>query len=52
MENTLTSTIKRNDYIGWITRAKREDTRQKRLIQMIDELQNGDAYMGMAYNAK
>jgi uncharacterized protein YdhG (YjbR/CyaY superfamily) len=42
----------RNDYIGWITRGKREETRQKRLNQMLDELQSGDAYMGMEYNAK
>ena len=42
----------RNDYIGWITRGKREGTRQKRLKQMIDELRSGDAYMGMEYNAK
>ena len=42
----------RNDYIGWITRGKREETRQKRLTQMIDELQSGDAYMGMEYSAK
>jgi len=41
-----------NDYLGWIARAKREDTRQKRLAQMLDELRAGDAYMGMAYNAK
>ena len=42
----------RNDYISWITRAKREDTRQKRLTQMLKELESGDAYMGMAYRAK
>ncbi|MEA4898630.1 MAG: YdeI/OmpD-associated family protein [Christensenellaceae bacterium] len=42
----------RNGYIGWITRAKREETRQKRLSQMLDELQAGNAYMGMGYNAK
>lgn len=42
----------RNDYIGWITRGKREETRQKRLAQMLDELRSGDAYMGMRYNAK
>lgn len=41
-----------NDYIGWIGRAKREETRQKRLEQMLDELRGGDAYMGMAYKAK
>ncbi len=28
-----------NDYIGWITRAKREETRQKRLAQMLVELE-------------
>jgi len=42
----------RNDYIGWITRGKREETRQKRLAQMLEELNEGDAYMGMGYNAK
>jgi len=42
----------RNDYIGWIIRGKREETRRKRLTQMLEELQSGDAYMGMAYNAK
>ena len=41
----------RNDYIRWITRGKREETRIKRLTQMLEELQKGDAYMGMAYNA-
>lgn len=42
----------RNDYIGWITRAKREETRYKRLQQMLDELETGDSYMGMVYKAK
>ena len=41
-----------NDYIGWITGGKREETRQKRLAQMLEELRSGDAYMGMAYAAK
>ena len=36
-----------NDYIGWITRAKREETRQKRLDQMLDELEGGKLYMNM-----
>ena len=27
-----------NDYISWITRAKREETKMKRLKQMLDEL--------------
>jgi len=42
----------RNDYIGWITRGKREETRQKRLNQMLDELRSGYAYMGMEYKTK
>ncbi len=39
----------RNDYLGWITRAKREDTRQRRLAQMLDELRRGDVYMKMPW---
>ena len=27
-----------NDYVGWIAGAKREETKQKRLAQMLDEL--------------
>jgi len=42
----------RNDYIGWITRAKREETKQKRLNQMLDELKKGNAYMKMKWNPK
>jgi uncharacterized protein YdeI (YjbR/CyaY-like superfamily) len=38
-----------NDYIGWITRAKRPETRQKRLDQMLDELKHGNVYMKMAW---
>lgn len=41
-----------NDYIGWITRAKRQATVQKRLAQMLDELERGDTYMNMAYRPK
>jgi uncharacterized protein YdeI (YjbR/CyaY-like superfamily) len=41
-----------NDYLGWISRAKREATREKRLAQMLDELAGGDRYMNMPYNAK
>jgi len=40
----------RNDYLGWIARARRADTRRKRIDQMLDELERGDAYMKMAYN--
>jgi uncharacterized protein YdeI (YjbR/CyaY-like superfamily) len=42
----------RNDYIGWITRAKRDETHQERLKQMIDELIDGGLYMKMKYSAK
>ena len=41
-----------NDYIGWITRAKRPETVEKRLNQMLDELESADRYMKMAYEAK
>jgi uncharacterized protein YdeI (YjbR/CyaY-like superfamily) len=41
-----------NDYIGWITRARLETTRQKRLDQMLDELKRGDVYMKMKWNAE
>ena len=41
-----------NDYIGWVMRAKREETRQKRLNQMLDELEKGDVYMKMGWRSK
>ncbi len=41
-----------NDYLGWILRAKRPQTIEKRLNQMLDELKSGDRYMKMPYNAK
>ena len=41
-----------NDYVGWITRAKRPETRDKRLAQMLEELASGDRYMKMPYHAK
>ena len=41
-----------NDYIGWITRAKLEATRQKRLDQMLDELEQGGVYMKMKWHPK
>ena len=39
----------RNDYIGWITRARLTATRQKRLKQMLDELKKGNVYMKMKW---
>ena len=41
-----------NDYIGWIQRAKLEATKQKRLKQMLDELEQGGMYMRMKWNPK
>jgi uncharacterized protein YdeI (YjbR/CyaY-like superfamily) len=41
----------RNDYIGWITRAKLPATQEKRLAQMLEELSRGDVYMKMAWMA-
>lgn len=37
----------RNDYLAWIGRAKRLETRQERVSQMLDELDEGGIYMGM-----
>jgi hypothetical protein len=41
-----------NDYVGWITRAKRQETQERRLAQMLDELERGDKYMKMDYIAR
>jgi uncharacterized protein YdeI (YjbR/CyaY-like superfamily) len=41
-----------NDYVGWITRAKKDETRERRLKQMLDELKRGDVYMKMAYRSR
>ena len=39
----------RNDYIGWILRAKTNTTRSKRLEQMLSELKQGGVYMKMKH---
>jgi hypothetical protein len=39
-----------NDYLGWINGAKREETKAKRLQQMLEELERGDRYMKMAWH--
>jgi uncharacterized protein YdeI (YjbR/CyaY-like superfamily) len=39
----------RNDYLGWLARAKRASTRRKRLEQMLDELAHGGVYMNMPH---
>ena len=41
----------RNDYLGWINRARLESTKQRRLAQMLAELQAGNRYMKMAWRA-
>jgi uncharacterized protein YdeI (YjbR/CyaY-like superfamily) len=41
-----------NDYLGWIARSAREETRQKRLHQMLDELAEGNHYMNMAWRPR
>ena len=38
-----------NDYIGWINSAKLQKTKEKRLRQMLDELDAGGVYMKMAH---
>jgi uncharacterized protein YdeI (YjbR/CyaY-like superfamily) len=40
----------RNDYLMWINTAKREETKHKRLAQMLDELDAGGVYMKMKWN--
>lgn len=40
----------RNDYLLWINKVKREETRQRHLAQMLDELEAGNVYMGMSWN--
>lgn len=41
-----------NDYLGWIARAVRPATRQKRLEQMLDELKRGGVYMNMKWTPR
>ncbi|MGD8821923.1 MAG: YdeI/OmpD-associated family protein [Anaerolineales bacterium] len=41
----------RNDYLSWINRAVRPQTKEKRLLQMLDELERGDVYMKMDWNS-
>lgn len=38
-----------NDYLGWITRAVRSETKEKRLKQMLSELKQGGVYMKMIW---
>jgi uncharacterized protein YdeI (YjbR/CyaY-like superfamily) len=40
----------KNDYLLWINKVKRDETKQKHLVQMLDELEAGGIYMGMKWN--
>lgn len=42
----------RNDWLAWIARAKKPETREKRIASMLGELAQGHGYMGMAWNPK
>ncbi|HEY9234095.1 MULTISPECIES: YdeI/OmpD-associated family protein [Phenylobacterium] len=44
--------FQRNDYLGWIARARKDETRRKRLDQMLDELEDGDIYMKMRWSRR
>ncbi len=41
-----------NDYLIWIGQAKREETRIKRINQMLEELRAGNVNMKMQWNQK
>jgi uncharacterized protein YdeI (YjbR/CyaY-like superfamily) len=41
----------RNDYLGWIARAKRPETRETRIVQMLEELEGGRLYMKMVWHS-
>jgi uncharacterized protein YdeI (YjbR/CyaY-like superfamily) len=38
-----------NDYILWINNAKLQETKEKRLRQMLEELEKGGVYMKMSH---
>ncbi|PLA73442.1 hypothetical protein CYQ88_11155 [Hydrogenovibrio sp. SC-1] len=40
-----------NDYLGWINQAKKQETKEKRLQQMLEELEKGGVYMKMSHPA-
>ena len=42
----------RNDYLAWIARGKKPETRARQVAQMLLELENGNRYMNMAYRPK
>ena len=42
----------RNDDLGWINRAKRPETRTRRVQRMLDELAAGAGYMNMPWKPR
>lgn len=40
-----------NDYLRWMDQAKRQETKDKRLSQMLAELDAGGVYMNMTHTA-
>jgi len=42
----------RNDWLGWIARAKQPETRARRLAEMLDDLRRGGRYMGMQWRPR
>lgn len=41
-----------NDYLSWIDRAQRPETKDRRLAQMLDELERGGVYMNMKWRPR
>jgi len=39
-----------NDYLGWINRARHEETKRRRLSQRLEELEGGTRYMKMRWS--
>lgn len=42
----------RRNYIGWIERSKHDSARERRFRLMLDELEAGNAFMGMQYRTR
>lgn len=42
----------RNDWLAWIERAKRAETRTRRIASMCEELAAGHGYMGMPWHPR
>lgn len=41
-----------NDYLAWIRRAVRPETKKRRLEKMLSELASGDRYMNMPWKPR